>query len=104
MKTVFDYTNVCWHCGKNVYQAEQFRMCPDVICNTKYCSDCWDKTYTITDKSTKGKSVPDLSMAKFLKCYMCKKTQFKDFTGMTKIITLCLRVNNTEQFIIVCSN
>ena len=85
-KEFYDYTQVCWNCGNDVYLTESYKMCPNINCQTKYCDKCWEEVFEKQSKKGQptGRSAPMLSICKFIKCYMCKKTEYQDFSIIDK--------------------
>ena len=85
-KDFFDYTQVCWHCGKDVYKTDCYKMCPNINCQTKYCDKCWENVFekqSMKDQPA-SRSTALLSICKHIKCYMCKETEYKDFSIIDK--------------------
>ena len=52
--SIFNYLNTCWKCGKQIGQGDAYRMCPDKMCQTKYCENCWNDFVKM--KVPRGKS------------------------------------------------
>ena len=82
IKSFFDYRNVCYKCGKDVGEADQYRECPDKICQTKYCENCWSDVIK-TDRSLGGHG-NNADMRRFVYCCMCNNASCLDFTIIDK--------------------
>ena len=61
----FDYSMVCWQCGKNVNEDGIYKQCPEYICQTKYCEDCCKEVFNAKDN---------------VHCHMCRKVPNGKFT------------------------